>query len=877
MAIGRRRRRGSWLMLGVRALGVVGLFAALLGGIGARSTAGFSLRQQAESVWENPIHGKELLFHTPDRLLTVCLWLLAIGIAAAATALVLMLLGGLIRLAGRRNVAGSNAALQTALCVALLVGINWYSFEHFRRCDWTGRRFTWQGVMPRLVKSERFESQFTLPDEVIADLQQLRGETTVVVYQRHKTFGQLNDKPDAYDYAAERKVVEKVKDLVQLFREFGPRFRVEILDVEDEGYTATLERLTKDSPKLAKAIDTAPENSIFFHTLRPAIGADGIVETHESVQRLGFNDFYQLDKTAANKQKNLVLLPQGVTSFARRVLAVEEKKPKVAVGSIHEYLTTEGIEEFSLAGMKKSLESNGFEVVDLVLKNWGDGEPVPAAHTLRESQLERLEEELAESDAVLAINRQELAGMSAILDKLKSKMTLDELNRELRQLLRGQRMNEEARRRNILTLEPQLDTLKEYISLQEKDRNEVLKQLDAIPDQERLAERRRMTDVKAKLAKLLSECDMLILPRLTLRNAIIGDRIPAKLYRLDEAQAAAVKEFMAAGKPVFAMFGPNNEPAERRMPGPSGPDSIEPLFAQLGIVFGSQTVLFNVEAKAFSQRRTSLLATGADIDIPPVLFDRPAVKRGLDATESAQAATNPISHSLKIVAGAAGSTDKLEKLKLRHPRPVYFLPVRGPAGTAAEFLFADAESWNEPDPFPTRERTPRYEPTKPDNPAFGTRDAETRGPFPIGIAIETTVPAEWLGDTQPAATADALLTTSALTGEPASLQTAAQSLVPADRYATHRQSVPLRVAAVGHGGLFIGPELSPAKEQLLLLTCNWLLSRDERLPHDDRKWQYPRVTMSDRRMRLWRDGALVVLPAAFAFLGAMVLLVRKYR
>jgi hypothetical protein len=219
----------------------------------------------------------------------------------------------------------------------------------------------------------------------------------------------------------------------------------------------------------------------------------------------------------------------------------------------------------------------------------------------------------------------------------------------------------------------------------------------------------------------------------------------------------------------------------------------------------------------------------------------------------------------------------LEKLKLRHPRPVYFLPVRGPATTAAEFLFADAESWNEPDPFPTRERTPRYEPTKPDSPTFGTRDAETRGPFPIGIAIETTVPADWLGDTQPAATADALLTTSALGGEAAPLQAATQSLVPTDKYATTKRSVPLRVAAVGHGGLFIGPDLSPAKEQLLLLTCNWLLSRDERLPHDDRKWQYPRVTMSDRRMRLWRDGALIALPASFAYLGAMVLLVRKYR
>jgi hypothetical protein len=864
-------------MLGVRALGVAGLFAALLGAVGARATPDFSLRQQAESVWSEPSQINILLFETPDRFLTVCFWLLTIGIAATAIALILLMIGGLIRLAGRRNVAGSNAALQTALCIALLVGVNWYSFENYRRYDWTGRRFTWQGISPRLVKSDRFESQFTLPPEVIADLQQLRGETSVIVYQRHKTFGQLTDKPDAYDYAAERKVVEKVKDLVQLFREFGPRFRVETLDVEDEGYTATLERLTKDNPRLAKAIDTAPENSIFFHTKRAAVSAEGKPEMRESVQRLSFNDFYQLDKTDSNKQKNLVLLPQGVASFARRVLAVEEKKPKVAIGSIHEYLTTEGIEEFSLAGLKKSLESNGFEVVDLVLKNWGDGEPVPAAHSLRESQLERLEEDLAESDAVLSINRQELAGMSAVLEKLKSKLTLDEVNRELRQLLRGQKMNEEARRRNIQTLEPQLDMLKEYISLQEKDRNEVLKQLDAIPDQERLAERRRMTDVKAKLTKLLADCDLLILPRLTLRNAIVGDRIPARLYRLDEAQASAVKEFMAAGKPVFAMFGPTNEPAERRMAAPPGPDSIEPLLAQLGIVFGSQTILFNVEAKAFSQRRSSLLATGADIDFPPVLFERPAVKRGLESSEPTPTWPNPISHGLKIVAGAAGSTDKLEKLKLRHPRPVYFLPVRGPATTAAEFLYADPESWNEPDPFPTRERTPRYEPTKPDSPTFGTRDAETRGPFPIGIAIETTVPAEWLGNTQPTAAADALLTASALTGETAPLQTVTQALLPTDQYAASKHPVPLRVAAVGHGGLFIGPELSPAKEQLLLLTCNWLLSRDERLPHDERKWQYPRVTMSDRRMRLWRDGALIILPASFAFLGAMVLLVRKYR
>ena len=79
MAIGKRRRRGSWLMFGVRALGVAGLFTALLGAVGARGTPGFSLRQQARQVWDNPTYGRELLVHTQDRFLAVCLWLLAIG------------------------------------------------------------------------------------------------------------------------------------------------------------------------------------------------------------------------------------------------------------------------------------------------------------------------------------------------------------------------------------------------------------------------------------------------------------------------------------------------------------------------------------------------------------------------------------------------------------------------------------------------------------------------------------------------------------------------------------------------------------------------------------------------------------------------------
>src|SRR5207253_1491392 len=129
--------------------------------------------------------------------------------------------------------------VQAALATALLVGLNWYSFHHYLRFDWTGN--------PQFTARK---SQFTLPEDVRNQLSQLRGETTIVVYQRHKTFGQLSDKPDAYDYAAERKAVEKIKDVVEQFRELGPQFRVVVLDVEEEGYTDKLAELTKDSPEL---------------------------------------------------------------------------------------------------------------------------------------------------------------------------------------------------------------------------------------------------------------------------------------------------------------------------------------------------------------------------------------------------------------------------------------------------------------------------------------------------------------------------------------------------------------------------------------------------------------------------------------------------
>ena len=231
-------------------------------------------------------------------------------------------------------------------------------------------------------------------------------------------FGTLSDDRDAFTKAAEEKVTEKVKDLVDLFREFGPRFNVVVLDTEAFGYRKQLEELTKDAPELKATLSkSAPENSILFHA-------------NKRVQRLAFNEFLQLDKTASEAanggRANLVLLPQGIENFARRVLAVQERRPKVAVCVVHELLSTEFAEgrgrTYTMAGLRKSLTENGYDVIDVVLKkNWSSAgsleELKPAADTRAESTLERLEGELTTAEAELASAREEARLFEEILKR----------------------------------------------------------------------------------------------------------------------------------------------------------------------------------------------------------------------------------------------------------------------------------------------------------------------------------------------------------------------------------------------------------------------------------------------------------------------------
>jgi hypothetical protein len=377
---------------------------------------------------------------------------------------------------------------------------------------------------------------------------------------------------------------------------------------------------------------------------------------------------------------------------------------------------------------------------------------------------------------------------------------------------------------------------------QREDRDELRKERSGL-NVESLMEQRRIADLKAKTDRMLADCDLLILPRWTLLNAARGEAIPNRLYRLDDAQVAAIKDFIKAGKPVLALFGPPNEPANRMMMDPSaGPDRLENLFTDLGFKLPRQAVLFNVESKAFAERRGNLLVMGANVEVPPVQFDWPA-GAGQTLAQEARAESlkpNPIRQSLDLLARSLGKGQSLD-LRLRNPRPVYYEPAKGtPLTFAPVFMMTDPASWNEDQPFATREHTPRYEPPKDNDPAKGTVEAKRRGPFPIGVAAETTLPAAWYTDKD---------------AKPAKV----------------------RLAVIGHGGLFVDNTLSPVKEKLFLDTCNWLLGRDDLLTKDEAHWEFPRVALSDHEQHLWQWGARLGLPLLFAFLGCVVLLVRNLR
>ncbi|HEY7423404.1 MAG TPA: hypothetical protein VH682_04105 [Gemmataceae bacterium] len=872
---GRPRRQNlfwSRLHFGIRLLGLTGAFltcvAAVLAAV-RRELLPLADVTSVQQAYDVVVGLARQALEDPQAHISMLL--LLGGILAALFALLIEAVVGLGFSASRRSAFGFNSLLQGALAAALLVGVNVWSFSHYLRIDYTRDR------------------QFTLPADVRAELSQLDpdSKTTVIVYQRHKTFGALSGKPpDDYDSAAERKIVEKVKDLTEQFRAVGPRINVEVLDVQARDYKGRLAEITENAARepqpsdeskddrdkrlkrqaeqaasLRKAIESAAENSLFFY----AHGAND----KPYVQRLSFNDFYLLDKTASQEDRdnrgNLVLLYQGVQPFANRLLHLEEKRPRIGLAVIHPVLSSVKDHDWGLKGLRQALESRGFQVEDIVLKKWSRfAPPSAAAATVDESALDRLKERQKVLERLidgLERERPVIDKAAAVWRKAaEDPKERDELTRKLADKLGDRKVTAEMAQLQAALLQAELENLDKALPVyrQRLEENEAEKKKLNVPA---LEEQQRMTDVKAKMDRLLAGCDLLIVPRMTLRNvADERENISARFYlddqlKLDAAQVEAIKDFLKSGKPVLACFGPTNTAPDEGMT-VLRPDGVEELLGQIGVKLGKETVLFDAEVEALADSRAGADLGGAQFEAPPVLFDWATGAGRPVGVPPLSDKPNRIRESLRLIARALGKDEEGKELpldiRIRHPRPIYFVPPKETTlARDVDFLMTNPRSWNEDRPFPTDDSVPQFEKSKKRDKGDALKEASKdpyearrRGPFPIGVAVETPLPAAWYGSA-------------------------------ADKPAT------VRLAVIGQGGFFTGKELPPAQEELFVTTINWLLSRDDRLPNAEHTWNYPRVNDTippdSEREYLWLWGVRLGLPVLFAYFGFVMLLFRRLR
>jgi hypothetical protein len=280
---------------------------------------------------------------------------------------------------------------------------------------------------------------------------------------------------------------------------------------------------------------------------------------------------------------------------------------------------------------------------------------------------------------------------------------------------------------------------------------------------------------------------------------------------------------------------------------------------------GNSLILFDGETRSLTADQFG----NNPADVPPlVVAEAPAPETRL--------LPNPVAAALRLTARTAESN---LDIKLKALRPVSLAPGwQRQQRFAAEILSTVPETWNDLQPFPIVGRrrdgarvlvyTPKYEPVGLGDPKKGSRDEERRGPFTVAVAVESPIPVEWVKedfDRQRAAAAlflpfDGLFTVG-LT-------------LAAERIERPTQ----RTIVIGSGTVFTGKELSPGPEKLLVHSVNWLTGRDDRLPRADvTPWHYPRVALTESERNLWRWGGWFGPPLAVAYLGLIVMLIRRMR
>ena len=89
-----------------------------------------------------------------------------------------------------------------------------------------------------------------------------------------------------------------------------------------------------------------------------------------------------------------------------------------------------------------------------------------------------------------------------------------------------------------------------------------------------------------------------------------------------------------------------------------------------------------------------------------------------------------------------------------------------------------------------------------------------------------------------------------------------------------------RIVVFGHGGLFVGKELDPGRETLLLQSVHWSLGRETEMPRGADvagTWRYPRLKPTPVEYAAWRWGTFLGLPMLAAYFGLIVLMLRRLR
>ena len=630
------------------------------------------------------------------------LWLLYASTAAVGLALLFEVRGLTKAVASHRGLFGVNVLLQITLALALVIGANVYSFEHFRRFDLTRGQI------------------FTLDEETRKQLEQLRGETDIIVVQKHVSFGQrAENKQDKYDFAAQRKIVEKVKDLAEEFEDLGPRFHVRVLDIQEDNYDKKLDEIRKDlSKELAAAVEKSPENSVFLYS-----------REKKRFQRISFSDIYQLDKQGSIENKNLVLKYQGVGPFARKIFNIEEKAPRIANAVIHPVLGFHDKRrpEFTMSGSKKILDSYGFQCTDITLRklNEDGGLGDPTVLSYDESIYEETEDALADLAEEIRDLQKEFDEINRIYN-IWSESSLTELNKKYAYvfLLDGRQViaererikkaagiarvidvDEGDRKTMTNTYKREAELRKHVLDSDREDEAKLIEKKSKL-QVDQLAEKRRFADLEAKAKAMLADVDLLIVPRITLIDVPQGEVIPNRVHKLEAAQLNAVKAFLKQGKPVLFLLGPANDP--RPTPDFGGGDALEPMLGELGFYLPKQAILFDAEKREFNERKFGGFGSSKrEVELPGLVFDETtSTQTWLKKREQFKA--HPIRTSMRMMNRAMAVSDpdaaKKEKkdtpqpddasvVSIRHPRPVYFMRTTLSPEPVASIVGAVDAAW----------------------------------------------------------------------------------------------------------------------------------------------------------------------------------------